>query len=96
MTPAFWVRLNDISTCKIPGVFALPGEVLGSSSIGYPFPSKETLSSGACANPCSFNVSQRPHNVELMSSWYRLGSHGSESLCDLPKVTQQGCGGAWI
>lgn len=27
-----WVRLHDIATSKIPGVFALPGEVLGSSS----------------------------------------------------------------
>lgn len=96
MTPASWVRLSDIPTSQISrvcdvwrGAGRQPRHLLASQQGGSRRPARSL-------SVLLLQPSQQAHNVGLRSPYYRWGSHGSESLSDLSKVTQQGSGGAWI
>ena len=66
VTPALWVRLNNIPTFKISRVFETPRRSWEAALITYRLPSKEThvvvpgIGLGAFVNSFSFNPPSNP------------------------------------
>lgn len=95
VSPTLRVSLNDSPASKIPGAFPIPGAAGTQPSLLARFPARKLtvtpgIGLGALCKYFRLQSSHQPRNVDLMSLCHRWGSHGSESLCDLPKVTQQG------